>query len=62
LAYNLNVLSFLKMFSRNKEDEIEYLKESLRNAKSELEREKLLNTAIKQKRVSLNAWIFVLSY
>ena len=43
------------MFSRNKEDEIEYLKESLRNAKSELEREKLLNAAIKQKRVSLNA-------
>ena len=39
------------MFSRNKEDEIEYLKESLRNAKSELEREKLLNTAIKQKKV-----------
>jgi hypothetical protein len=39
------------MFSRNKEDEIEYLKESLRNAKSELEREKLLNAAVKQKRV-----------
>ena len=38
------------MFSRGKEDEIEYLKESLRNAKSELEREKLLNAAIKQKK------------
>jgi hypothetical protein len=35
---------------RNKDDEIEYLKESLKNAKTELEREKLLNTAIKQKK------------
>ena len=39
------------MYSRSKEDEIEYLKESLKNAKAELEREKLLNSAIKQKKV-----------
>lgn len=44
------------MFSRSKEDEIEFLKESLKNAKSDLEREKLLNGAIKQKKVTSNSF------
>ncbi|RNA40375.1 forkhead-associated domain-containing 1-like [Brachionus plicatilis] len=43
-------LDEIQMYSRNKEDEIEFLKESLKNTKSDLEREKLLNSAIKQKK------------
>ena len=44
-----------QVFTRSKEDEIEFLKESLKKVKLELEREQLLNEAIKQKRVmSLN--------
>lgn len=38
------------MYSRSKEDEIEFLKESLKNTKSDLERERLLNSAIKHKK------------
>jgi len=37
------------LYSRNKEDEIECLKESLRVVKTELERERLVNSAFKQK-------------
>ncbi len=43
---------------RNKDDEIEYLKESLKNAKSELDKERLLNTAIKQKKVKIIVFFF----
>jgi hypothetical protein len=41
------------MYTRSKDDEIEFLKESLKNAKNELDREKLVNAAIKNKKVSL---------
>lgn len=47
-------LDTTQVFTRSKEDEIEYLKESLKNLKLELEREKLLNDAIKQKK-SINS-------
>ena len=39
-----------QIYSRNKDDEIEFLKESLKNAKAELERERLINAAVKQKK------------
>jgi len=37
------------LYARNKDDEIECLKESLRGIKNELERERLVNAAFKQK-------------
>ncbi len=37
------------LYARNKDDEIECLKESLRDVKNELERERLVNAAFKQK-------------
>ncbi|CAF0756552.1 unnamed protein product [Brachionus calyciflorus] len=43
-------LDEIQVYSRSKDDEIEFLKESLKNAKSDLEREKLLNSALKQKK------------
>lgn len=50
---NFKINLFYQLYSRNKEDEIEFLKESLKNIKSDLERERLLNAAIKQKKVFL---------
>lgn len=47
----LQKITFLKVFSRTKEEEIEYLKEALKTTKSDLERERQLNAAIKEKRV-----------
>lgn len=44
-------LDEIQLFARSKEEEIEYLKEMLKSSKVELDREKQLNTAIKEKRV-----------
>ena len=41
----------LKANTRNKYDEIEFLKESLNNTKILLDREKILNSALKNKKV-----------
>lgn len=48
-----------QVFTRSKEDEIEFLKESLKKVKLELEREQLLNEAIKQKRVMSLNYLFM---
>jgi hypothetical protein len=39
-----------QIFSISKEDEIEYMKESMKKIKLELEREKMINSSIKQKK------------
>jgi hypothetical protein len=51
-------LDEIQVVTRNKEDEIEFLKESLKKVKLELERELLLNEAIKQKRVRFGFVLF----
>lgn len=42
---------------RNKDDEIELLAMSLKNARTELDREKLINLSVKPKKVNIRVFL-----